>query len=88
MGAILGSSIRSTAGSKVFDQVEMLRSKTKAWRDGSGSLSDVQKEVKKFSNSDLLKVRPSEERSDELLTLALGTKAAQAPTFVEDTPPL
>jgi len=84
MGAILGSSIRSTAGSKVFDQVEMLRSKTKAWRDGSGSLSDVQKEVKKFSNSDLLKVRPSEERSDELLTLALGTNARRtlSPTTV------
>jgi len=33
-------------------------------------------------------VRPSEERSDELPTLLLGTKAARAPTFVQDVHPL
>ena len=55
MGAILGSSIRSTAGNAVFNQVEQLRSLTKAWREGSGSLSDVQREVRKFTNHDLLK---------------------------------
>ncbi|GMI30469.1 hypothetical protein TrRE_jg8494, partial [Triparma retinervis] len=54
MGAILGSSIRSTAGTAVFNQVEQLRSLTKAWREGSGSLSDVQREVRKFTNQDLL----------------------------------
>jgi hypothetical protein len=32
-------------------------------------------------------VRQSEERSDELPTLVLGTRAAGGPTFVQDAPP-
>jgi len=49
---------------------------------GSGLL--VARLLKKNPN---MKVKQSEERSDELITSALGTKITQARTFVKDAPP-
>jgi len=49
--------------------------------------SESESEDEEGTTADQAEVRSDEERSNELPTLALGTKATRAPSFIQDAPP-